>query len=200
MPAPKLIAALLASACAAFPPAHTSAQTLLQTGDSVRFEERRPLDWRAEGGFVAHTRVQHFRHAGIVVALRGDTLTIRQDDQERHFAMAYLDDFKAWRPIREPHGRAFKRGAIIGGGLIGAGALAFAVCNPTRLADGCRGGSSLERTVATTAVGSVAGAAAFGIVAAMFAPKHGWSRADLAYLSALDGGSMAFGVRIPFAP
>lgn len=165
-------------------PSGVAAQQL-QPGDSVRFG----FAWQNPDGRVTGSTVGRHRWTGTVVSVDADSLTVREGTEERRFAFAELDDLRAWERVENARGRAFKKGAIIGG--IAGGAWRFLVA----VSLGARG-QDAAGIAAYTAGGAARGALPFGIIGALFfASDHRWRSVSITPLR--SDGSAALTVRLP---
>lgn len=166
----------------------------LQPGDSVRFG----FAWQNPDGRVTGSTPERHRWTGTVVSVDADSLTVREGTEERRFAFAELDDLRAWESVENPRGRAFKKGAIIGGLVGGATGFWFGVCSPRigmGTARGCSGSEGAGWVAGLTASGAALGALQFGIIGALFARDHRWRSVSITPLR--SDGSAALTVRLP---
>jgi hypothetical protein len=151
----------------------------LEAGDSVRFVELRRVEWQNDAGVVIQSTDQRLTHHGRVLGVRGDSLLLRVDARDMHFALSRLDDLEVHQVVANPRVRAFKKGGAIGGGLVGGAALILALCSPSIGSDGgCQGPSDAWQVTQFTLMGAVIGAVALGSVAALLTPDSAWESVE----------------------
>jgi hypothetical protein len=165
-------------------------------GDSVRFDLLTSI-----GDADAVASVARQRQAGRLVGLGSDALTIQQGDATRELPLSRLSDVRVWREVSNPALRGFRRGAVVGGAVIGTAAFALALCNPAILGDGgCTGPDSASEVASFALVGAVIGALPAGLLGALLASSHEWHAVELSVGAAPTAAQSALTLRLQVGP